>query len=248
MNIQSVNLINNRYNNKTVNNRANNPFNTVPEQSADTVSFKGKKPPSKTAIFFAEHYGKQFANSDKMQAFCEKLSKLNCGDVTQHLATLGSIITSSVYMQKTLTNDSLDADRRKTLAWNQGLVLGFSTLGAYSLNNVMGGINKELEYKYVALQEHKMAKMGKVDPKKLAEMKEVFSNRLGGFRTLMPILTFTMVYRYISPVAITPVANWVSDKFSAAKKEKEQPVIATEITEKLAENLENKAAESKSAA
>lgn len=245
MNIQSVNLISNNYNNqKSV--RNNTKLNTF-ETPVDTVSFKGKKPAGKVTKFFAENYGKKFVNSDGMQTFCEKLASLKGGNVTQHLATLGSVITSSVYMQKTLTNESLDKDRRKTLAWNQGLVLGFSTVGAYSLNNLMGDINKQLEYKYVALQENKMAKMGKVDPKKLAEMKEVFSKRLGGFRTLMPIVTFTMVYRYISPVAITPVANWISDKFSEAKKQKE-PVIATEITEKLAKNIEEKNNAEKSAA
>lgn len=217
MNIQSVNLINNRYNNQLAVKQSS--FAAAPEMPSDSVSFKGKKP-GRVTKFFAEQYGKRFVNSEGMQSFCETLAKLRGGNVTQHLATLGSIITSGVYMKKTLTNESLDKDRRKTLAWNQGLVLGASTIGAYSLNNVMGGVNKALEYKYVAIQENKMAKMGKVDPEKLAEMKKVFSHRLGGFRTLMPIVTFTMVYRYISPVAITPLANWVSDKFSAAKKEK----------------------------
>lgn len=190
--------------------------------TSDSISFKKGKKVGKITEFFANFYGKHFVNSDAIYKFSKKMHDMNCGNVTQHLQTLGSIITSSVYMKKTLSNESLDKDRRKTLAWNQGLVLGVSTLGAYTLSNVMGDMNKKLEYKYVALQEQKMAKLGKeVDPKKIAEMREVFTKRLKGFRTLLPIMTFTLIYRYISPVAITPVANWVSSKFSSAdKKEK----------------------------
>ena len=65
-----------------------------------------------------------------------------------------------------------------------------------------------------------MAQLGKIDTAKLNEMKDVFSKRLRGFRTLIPILTFTLIYRFVSPVAITPIANAISDWASKKKPNK----------------------------
>ena len=225
MNIQSINTYDIK--NTTVNKQVSQtPYYL--NKAEDSLSFKAKGPKEdKVAKFFANIYGKYIINSKPLRKFSAWLhEKMPKSDVTQHLQTLGSIITSSVYMKKTLENDSLDKDRRKTLALNQGLVLGVSTLGAYTLSNVMGNINKHLEYEYVATQEKKLAQMAKVTAEDIAkskEAKEIFSKRLKGFRTLIPILTFTMIYRYISPVAITPIANMISDWSSKrnAKKETE---------------------------
>ena len=235
MNIYSVNSFN-HLNNTALKNLIQAPVPTA--EPVDSLTFKAGKPPKKpdkVAEFFAKVYGKYVVNSDGLRKFSNKLYKMNCGDVTQHLQTLGSIITSGVYMKKTLTNESLDKDRRKTLAWNQGLVLGVSTLGAYTLSNWMGNMNKFLEYEYVAKQEAKLAKMAKVTAEDIEKSKiarEVFSKRLKGFRTLLPILTFTLIYRFISPVAITPIANVVSDKISANKKKKAEQEGASNSEQK----------------
>lgn len=220
MNIQSINHLQKGYVTNTPETKPISQFPVVTNGS-DELSFKAAKPPkkpSKLAEFFAKFYGKYIINSDGVRKFSEWMHKKSPNsDVTQHLQTLGSVITSSVYIKKTLDNESLDKDRRRTLAWNQGLVLGVSTLGAYTLSNVMGDMNKYLEYEYVAKQEEKLAKMAKAtadDIAKSKEARELFTKRLKGFRTLLPILTFTLIYRYISPVAITPIANLISDKLS----------------------------------
>ena len=59
--------------------------------------------------------------------------------LTQHSMTLGSIITSGLYMQRTYTNKNLDEDRRNTLVVNQGLTLILSTAGAYMLDKYLNG-------------------------------------------------------------------------------------------------------------
>jgi len=49
----------------------------------------------------------------------------------------GSAITSGVYMYRTLTNDKMDKDRKKTLAVNQFLTFLVSTLGALLIDSRM---------------------------------------------------------------------------------------------------------------
>lgn len=57
----------------------------------------------------------------------------------QHCLTVGSAVTSGLYVQRTLTNKNLDKDRKNTLAVNQGLTFGVSTLGAYALDKYIKG-------------------------------------------------------------------------------------------------------------
>ncbi len=61
----------------------------------------------------------------------------NTDNLFQYCLTLGSVITSGLYMQRTLTNKEMDKDRKQTLAVNQGLTLIVSTLGAYALDGYM---------------------------------------------------------------------------------------------------------------
>ena len=59
----------------------------------------------------------------------------NSENAIKHFLTVGSVITSGMYMKKTLTNDKMDKDRRHTLAVNQGFTLIISTIGAYTLDS-----------------------------------------------------------------------------------------------------------------
>lgn len=49
----------------------------------------------------------------------------------------GSAITSGMYMYRTLVNDKMDKDRKKTLAVNQFLTFALSTLGALTIDSRM---------------------------------------------------------------------------------------------------------------
>ena len=67
---------------------------------------------------------------------------------------------------------------------------------------------------------------GNLAPKE--EMEKILkrnSNQLKGVRTFMTIVTFTLIYRYLAPVLITPVANkignWLNAKIDAKQAEKE---------------------------
>ncbi len=210
MNIRPVASTNN-YKTSNYNNKTNlSKFNANNSQP----SFEGKNP-GKITEFFAKYYGKYIADSDKVRSFSEKLLKLDKeGDVTRHFQTFGSLITSSAYMHSTLKNKEMDKDNARTLAVNQGLNFLLPTAAAYTVDLVIRKINKQLEYRYSAVQEEKITSIADKAAKKLAE--ENLGKQLKGFRTLIAIGTFTFIYRFVAPVAITPVANaigrWINGK------------------------------------
>ena len=70
----------------------------------------------------------------------------------QHCITAGSLVTSGLYMEKTLTNDKLDKDRKKTLAVNQGLTFILSTIGAYTLDKYLKNWWENVTAKFVGNQ------------------------------------------------------------------------------------------------
>ena len=90
---------------------------------------------------------------------------------------------------------------------------------AYTVNNALGDLNKKIEYKYAGIQEQKKA-LGKLSEPQMKELIKKQGTRLKGFRTLASLATFTLIYRYITPVAITPIANRIGEKFNAKKKQR----------------------------
>ena len=43
-----------------------------------------------------------------------------------------------------------------------------------------------------------------------------------GVRILADLMTFTLIYRYVVPVLITPIANKIGDKINAKKAEEKR--------------------------
>ncbi len=85
----------------------------------------------------AEHVTSRFVNFGPLNTLADKLK--NTDNLFQHCMTVGSVITSGLYMQRTLANKDLDKDRKNTLAVNQGLTLVVSTAGAYALDKYIKG-------------------------------------------------------------------------------------------------------------
>lgn len=207
------------------------------ENKPAQVTFKGKKESAFgrwISEFYGKHYGKKVMNSEKIQNVSEKLSKLP-GEMTEHMATLGSILTSATYMYKTLNNKDLDSDKRKTLAVNQGLCCIIPTIGAYTVSKLLSKFRKNAEYKYCGLKEQQIA-LGQISKEEAKELKKTFGDKLKGFNALTQLITFTLIYRYVTPVVITPIANWIGRKLNGEDKKDEQ---------KVAENQQNNAQEIK---
>ena len=186
----------------------------------EAVSFKakGKKEASAFTKWLAKIYGKPLYESGKLNDLSDKLTRLP-GSMTQHLQTLGALVTSGVYVQQTLTKKDLDPDRKRTLAVNQTLCWVVPTIAAYTVDNALRGFTKKVEYRYAGLQEQKMA-VAKMEGKPVAKLQKNLGNKLQGVRILASLATFTLIYRYLTPVLITPVANWIGDKLTAKKHAK----------------------------
>ncbi len=80
----------------------------------------------------ADKFTSRFVNFGPLTWLSEKLKNTN--NLLQHCLTVGAVLTSGLYMQRTYTNKDLDEDRRNTLVVNQGLTLILSTIGAYALD------------------------------------------------------------------------------------------------------------------
>ena len=87
--------------------------------------------------FIADKFTSRIVESDALSELANKLK--DSENLYQHCLTIGSVITSGLYMQRTLTNDKLDKDRKNTLAVNQGLTFAVSTIGAYALDKYVKG-------------------------------------------------------------------------------------------------------------
>lgn len=247
----------------------------------------------------------------------------NWDGVVNAMQIAGSAIISGMYMIKTLNNDKLDNDRKRTLSINQGLTFALSTacgmwldsrldnqwekftqnfasrqLKDDTLKNKIKQINDENEQaalekfgkksvkeltkkekpraittdKYFStlldikqikryedmetlknidlnnfdevakpvlesmkipegLQDasgiklfRKIAKLEKIDSledltkfKGRPELKDAFLSNLKGMNVLKKIMVFGAVYRFLGPVAVTPLATWIGNKISNKK-------------------------------
>lgn len=130
-----------------------------------------------------------------------------------HLSTFTSVVLSGFYIKKTLENDKLDTSKKRTLAINQGIVCGLSTICAYTINGFLDKKIDKFSDKFLAIN-------GKEPIKKLAMYKD-------GIRTAAQIMIFMTIYRFIAPVFATPIANKIGNNIEEknnAKKTNEKTV------------------------
>lgn len=204
------------------------------ENKSKEVNFKGKGD-GKASWFvrkFGEWYGKPLLENEWIAKLSDSLAKLP-GNITQHMATLGSLITSSVYVQRTLTNKDLDIERRRTLSINQILCFFIPTIAAYTVDSMIKGWTKSKEYRYSGLQEQKKA-LSEYEGKAVKGLSSDLGKSLKGVRILASLATFTLIYRYATPVIITPIANWLGDRLNARKAKETQ--LIQEMEDKEEEN------------
>lgn len=191
---------------------------------------------------FTDWIAKNYTAKIYESKFAEYLAKKteNLGSVVGHMQVLGSVIISGMYMTQTLRNKQLDEERKKTLAVNQGLTFVVSTFLSYLIDKKIDNKWEKLTAKYAASRSGEpkiLEKLAEYNEKckKEAEaagitfkkkgLVDLFNDEKGGFHNsqlakritgmgvLKGLLVFGTVYRFISPVAVTPVANWIGDKF-----------------------------------
>lgn len=102
------------------------------------------------STWIGNHFTKHLVNSKLIGWLADKFK--NSKNLYQHCLTMGSMITSGMYVYKTATNNNLDKDRRSTLAVNQGLTFLLSTAMAYSFDKVLNGLWENVIAKYAGHQ------------------------------------------------------------------------------------------------
>lgn len=122
----------------------------------------------------AKDYFVRFYNSKFAEKFVEKTSGVK--NMTTHMSALGATLISGMYIVRTLQNEKLDKEKRKTLAINDALTWGLSTAGSYFLDAKLGNWWEGVTTRFAAnyLTKHPEAKnmqlLGNWDPKNIYEM------------------------------------------------------------------------------
>ena len=225
--------------------------NSENDDGNENISFKGKNNNKKSSFFerfiakpLSKAYGKPLYESERALNLAGKLMKIP-GKMSTHMATLGALLTSAVYIQQTRKKKELDADRRRTLAINQALCFVIPTIGAYLVDNALKDWIKKKEYRFSGLQEQKIA-IAKLENRMddVNALETGLGKKLNGVRILAGLATFTLIYRYIAPVLITPAANKIGEHFNERKKAKAIAAAETKpMTVKMTpDNISDKAA------
>lgn|SRR5574344_219585 len=142
----------------------------------------------------------------------------NCQALTSHLSAFTSLVLSGFYIGKTLTNDNLDNKKRRTLAINQGGTCVLSTISAYSLDKVLDRKINIFKNKFKAVNVNK-------------PLPDSLGNYERGIRAAASIMIFGVMYRFVAPVLITPIANAIGNTLN----EKEAQIKAKKAN-KLSQN------------
>lgn len=137
---------------------------TSPKKQSAPIMFTGRDTLPKSKLFkplnrkYAElviwlrdNYHKKLINSKFMSWFANKTA--NVKDMTTHMMVVGSTLISGLYTIRTLQNDKLDHEKRKTLALNDALTWGISTIGSYAadsyLNDWWEGVTRRFVAGYI---------------------------------------------------------------------------------------------------
>lgn len=130
----------------------------------------------KVTDWIADNYYGRFYQSNFAKWFVDKTK--NIKNMTTHMSALGATLISGMYTVRTLQNDKLDPEKRKTLAINDVLTWGLSTAGSYFLDAKLGdwweGVTTRFAANYIdSKPEAKNAELlGDWDPKNIYKMIE----------------------------------------------------------------------------
>ena len=150
----------------------------------------------------------------------------------QHLIAAESIYLTSFYMYNTKKSKAIPEDQKRTMMINQGLVTTLCTALGYTLDSKINKVFDKVKNIYTTTNILKTVKEMKgqvANAKALAKDAVDLENAIklplkkvngvaNGISKLKSVLVFGFIYRYFSPVFITPIANRVSDWFVKGDK------------------------------
>lgn len=167
--------------------------------------------------FVGENVITPAANNIKIQKLANKLKK--SPSYYLNLTVADSIVLSGFYMYNTSKNKDIKKEQKLPLIVNQGLVALLSGILTYSLDGIIEKGFKIFSNTYVKELSKKLAGTPDLDT--------VLGKTRAGLGKLKTLVIFGIIYRLISPVFITPVANRVSEKIqnNKAKKQAANPQV-----------------------
>lgn len=144
-------------------------------------------------------------NSDAFVKAVDKFGK--SPNLMANLSTASSAVTTGLYIYKSLTNKKMDKKERLTLALNQALTFGVSTLITYTALGALKKTKANLTEKFAEA----VTKRSGACADKLKQ----------GAAAAIDLVVCSSVNRYLSPVAVTPLANKLGDMITKKGEKKE---------------------------
>ncbi len=233
---------------------------TTKTNNAEKVNFSGSIPVDVATNYGAKKAGGLYdkftdliakgitaplINWKGLQEAADKLK--NSDSLFTHLSVITSFVISSVYMQRTLSNDNLEEDKKKVLAVNQGLTFLISAVSTYTVDDKLEDWWQRVTAKFIgsraqdkdfakdfkAAQSERLAKM-KTD-KKLKSLKALdyakskkmvlptnIDALVGGMGLLKKMVVIGSIFRLAVPVLVTPLASVLSEKYLEHKRSKDK--------------------------
>ena len=164
---------------------------------AQNVKFTGAMDKMTDAV--ATGLGK-VGNTDAFVKGMEKIG--DSPNLMAHLSTASSAVTTGLYIYKNLTDKKKTKNERITMAINQALTFAVSTAITYTAIGALNKVSKNICGKFGEA----VAKRG-YDAKKVDTLKT-------GAKAAIDLVVCSSINRYISPVAVTPVANKLGAKLT----------------------------------
>ncbi len=121
-------------------------------------------------------------------------------NTTAHLAAACANILNGFYMYNVSRSKKIEEEQKGPLMLNMFIGTLFSTAGGYLVD---GAINKKLKPFDDFIEKHY--------PKNADNIKN-------GFRIAKGLMVFQLLYRFVSPVIATPIANHISNKVREKKE------------------------------
>ena len=145
----------------------------------------------------------------------------------QHAIALESIYLTSFYMYNTKKSKAIPEDQKRPMMVNQALVTTLCTALGYTIDSKISKVFNKAKHIFTVSNVIKIAEKMKPQVEKAikkaknaGEIKAAIKAPLkdangtaNGISKLKSVLVFGFIYRYFSPVFITPIANRVSELF-----------------------------------
>lgn len=149
-------------------------FTSIAGAATEAATTAAQKPEGwfgKFADWIAKNYFVKFYNSKPAKYIVAHTNSPKWNNMTTHMSALGSTLISGMYAVRTLENDKLDPEKRKTLAINDVLTWAVSTAGAYFLDAKLAKACDKATTRYAAnyLQNNKDSKEDVMNKKILGE-------------------------------------------------------------------------------